>query len=226
MGGSAVLGDFTPGISDLNFVAVIAPGVRRSTWSAIDEAHRLLLALDPSCPLDGIYIDADELAAATAVTSGPCVRAGTFALSGAHGRDALRWHAIEGCGEVLRGDGSLPSVPRWLRGSDLDAAVLEAAGRVSSSTDESATVRNRQAFASQVLEVTRLHYTLATSRFCSKAKAGLYGLVTFGSSEAVIEAALRARRNPLAQTFPPSEDVVTAFVRMVLADLAEVASGT
>lgn len=193
--GSAVLDDFRPGVSDLNFVAVTATALSKEAATTVEEVHRRLASARASVPLDGIYVNRDELGdLSKRAVQGPHVRAGKFVREGTHGRTPTDLHVLATCSETLRG---LPVRDLSLRSSiqDLDAdAVASTREAVRAAATK---LHTPEAVSSLVLGVTRRHYVLVTGRLTSKSQAGLYGLVSFpGRFRGIIEEALRIRREP------------------------------
>ncbi len=226
--GSAVLDDFRPGTSDVNFVAVLDPDRPQPACEALEAVHRQIAARGPAYVLDGVYVGADELLSSQARSQeGPHVRQGVFFRTGAHRRSVLDWYVFEGCGEAIRGDG-LAATPTWFEVRRLDAAVLDRARQsaaafleVSAPAVSPGAERDPRELSSQVLAMTRLHYNLSTGKLCSKTKAGLYGLVAFTAEwSPLLDTALRVRRDPLSRTSELSVESVAAYLTMVLTDMA------
>ena len=192
--GSAVLDDFQPGVSDVNFVAVISEGLTEDVSGKLDEVHRRLASKHPACLMDGVYVDLAALEGPAAwATGGPHVRAGAFSPNGTHGRRVADRHALATSGEALRGS----TIAALALRSDvcaLDADIAERAGDALARA--LVPVATPETVSNLVLEVARLHYALVTGKPSSKSKAALYGLIAFPSSyRRVLDESLRVRRN-------------------------------
>jgi hypothetical protein len=219
--GSAACQDFRPGKSDLGFVAVARRGLSSSVLGRLEELHKQLAAELPGSPLDGVYVTAADLARGpTAAPSGPHARLDRFCLDGSHKRRPLDWHATATGSIALWEDGA-DDLDIWTNGAELNRDLLRAAAELHAEMREFASL-DRDAAASSVLGVARLHFTLLTGRFTSKTKAGLYGLITFPERwRPVLDAAL-ASRSAAGSPALQSKDAV-AFVQAVAADMLDLA---
>jgi hypothetical protein len=206
--GSVALGNYRPGTSDVDFVAVTADplGPRElATLARIRRPH-----------LDGSYRTWADLA-------GPAEKAGDTPVT---------WHTLARYGIAVRGpDPSTVDIhldpaalSAWCRGN-LDGywrSWLARSGRLASRAGLVAL--SPWATVWVVTGVSRIHHTIATGEIISKEAAARYALATFPSRwHRVAGEALRIRRaepgagyrTPLARR----RDVL-AFGRMVVADAA------
>jgi hypothetical protein len=201
--GSVADGDFHPGRSDLDFVAVLAHPATDDEVEALVILHRTY-ASDPTLPaLDGIWVTEAELAAGPDACSDGLTSHDNQFLELARGnRNPVTW-------TMLR-EGAVPLF------SELDRASLwHDPARLASWTRENVELywAPWQARASNlfstlglamlgsaapmwgVLGISRLHYTLATGRIASKSAAGEYALTAFGEPwRKIIRECLRVRR--------------------------------
>ncbi|HLL68309.1 MAG TPA: nucleotidyltransferase domain-containing protein [Micromonosporaceae bacterium] len=186
--GSAAVGDFRPGASDIDFVAVSAQPVAEQGVAALRRAHTTLAARHPRPHFDGIYVTWADLAGEPSrVQPGAGAHEGRVHRRADGGWDPVAWHTLAECGVPIRGPGRA-DVPvwtdrtaliawcrqnlteywqPWLRGS---SRLVSRPGLVALSP---------WAAAWGVLGVSRLHYTIATGAITSKAGAGGYARQTF-----------------------------------------------
>ena len=189
--GSVALGDYRPGASDVDFIAVLS---RPAPLPVLAAVHRRL----PRRPyLDGAYVTSDDL------RRDPALAAAGFGVheGRAHRRDGgcdpVAWHTLAGDGVVVRGP-AVADLGVWT-----DAAVLRSWTLDNLDTYWAPWLRRAARPLSplgwidwgvcwSVLGISRLHYTLATGRITSKTGAGEHALSVFGERR-VIEEALRIR---------------------------------
>lgn len=228
--GSAADGDFRPGRSDLDFVAVLARPATGDDLEALTIVHRLY-ASDLTFPqLDGIWVTKADLAAGPdAAADGPTTHAGQFVEQSRGNRNPVTWLALR-------------QQPLTVHGPPPDPATLwHDADRVASWMCE-----NVEAYWSRwltrarkplgrlglamlgpaapmwgVLGISRLHHTLETGRVTSKSGAGAHALTVFDPRwQRIIAEALRIRSgtgsrrylNPWAR-----RSEALAFVEMAIA---------
>ncbi|MFF2651652.1 aminoglycoside adenylyltransferase domain-containing protein [Streptomyces sp. NPDC058045] len=202
--GSAALGDFVPGHSDIDFVAVSASPATPAQAHALTEVHKLLSVRYPRPHFDGPYVTWRQLADDPAgVPPGPHAHAGRLRHPSSAGRTPVVWHTLARHGIPLRGpDPALLTVdtdpvglarwtdrnldlywrPWWRRSSRLGTpAGLACLGS--------------WAPAWGVLGVSRMHCTLATGEIVSKSAAGDYARDVFGPRwHRILDECLRIRR--------------------------------
>ncbi len=229
--GSAVLGDFRPGRSDLDFVAVLSGPVTDADIEALVILHRLY-ASDPTlAPLDGIWVTEAELAAGpdaapdglTTLRSQMLQRArgnrspvtwvmlheNSLAVLGTLDRSRL-WHDPVRLSSWVRGNVE-DEWSRWLARS---SGLLSLSGL--SLLGDAATER-------RVLGISRLHYALATGKIVSKLETGRHALASFDPRwQRLIEEAMRIRRGESGARYgnrlARRRDVL-AYVAMVIGEI-------
>lgn len=232
--GSAADGDFRPGRSDLDFVAVLARPATVGDLEALTIVHRLY-ASDLTFPLlDGIWVTHVELAAGPdAAADGPTTHAGNFVEQGRGNRNPITWLALRQ--QPLTVFGEPPDrTALWHDPERLAAWTCE--NVESYWTGWLARARNPFSWPGLrmlgpaapmwgVLGISRLHYTLATGRIASKTAAGEHALAVFDPRwHRIIGECLRIRRgasgafyrNPLKRRREALE-----FVEMVVATIRE-----
>lgn len=202
--GSAADGDFRPGRSDLDFVAILSRPATTGDLEALTIVHRLYASDLTFPPLDGIWLTTAELAAGPDVAGdGPTTHAGHF-LEQSHGnRNPITWLALR-------------QQPLTVLGEPPDRAALwYDAERVASWACENVESywtswlqRASKTFGGTglamlgqaapmwgVLGISRLHYTLATGRIASKSTAGEHALTAFDPRwQRILRESLRIRR--------------------------------
>lgn len=231
--GSAADGDFRPGRSDLDFVAVLSRPATAADLEALTIVHRLY-ASDLTFPsLDGIWVTAAELAAGPDVaTAGPTTRSGDFVEVGRGNRNPVIWLALRQQPLTVLGEppdrAALWHDPQRLamwtceNVEDYWTGWLQRASQLFSG--RGLAMLGQAAPMWGVLGISRLHYTLATGRIASKSGAGEHAQSVFNDQrwQRIIAEAVRIRRgtgarsyrNPLARR----RDAL-AFVEMVIADI-------
>ncbi|HEV7276189.1 MAG TPA: aminoglycoside adenylyltransferase domain-containing protein [Devosiaceae bacterium] len=230
--GSAADGDFRPGRSDLDFVAVLSRPASGSDLEALTIVHRLY-ASDLTFPaLDGIWLTSDELTAGPdAAADGPTTQSGDFVEKGRGNRNPIAWLALRQQPLILLGKPpdrdalwyDPERVSSWTCGN-VESYWTNWLQRASNSFSRPGlAMLGKSAPMWGVLGISRLHYTLATGGLASKAAAGEYALSAFDQRwQRIIREALRIRRgggasiyrNPLARR----RDAL-GFVAMVIADI-------
>lgn len=225
--GSAVLDDFLPDVSDVNFVAVISEGLAEDVSGKLDEIHRRLASEYPACLMDGVYVDLASLKGPAAwATDGLHVRAGAFAPNGPHGRRVTDRHALASSGETMRGT-TIAALALRTDVCALDADITKRAGDALARA--LVPVATPETVSNLVLEIARLHYALVSGKPSSKSKAALYGLIAFPSCyRRVLDESLRVRRRTGApSTYDDlrgySEEALE-FARMAAEDIRELAT--
>ena len=178
--GSAVLHDYVPGVSDVDFVAVLATPHLDVPVDALATVHAEL----PSA--DGLYVTVGQLRTAPGgVGKVPHARDGRVWCTDDH-VIPVTWHTLSDHGETVRG------VPVSALGVALDRDALvdwcrgnlrgywrtwASEGKVPESECARA-IETDRGLAWCVLGVLRLAYTIATGEITSKRGAGRYGLAT------------------------------------------------
>jgi len=216
--GSAVLGDFRSGSSDVNFVAgTHGP----APTQALEAVHQDIAPGHPLSRLDGIYVTEDELRLGTWEVTGPQVRRGRFIPTGPHGRRALDRYAFATGAVAARGT-TPTGLEHRISSRDINRDLVLLAGKAVTAARRAAP--SAWEASSLVLGTARLHYTLLTGRVTTKTDAGLYGLVTFSPCWAsVLDRALAVRRDGAGSAAVLQAGEVEAFAAMVAADMEELA---
>ncbi|MEN2417160.1 aminoglycoside adenylyltransferase domain-containing protein [Streptomyces rimosus] len=199
--GSVALGDFRPGRSDIDYVAVSGRRPSEADVAALERAHAATRARHRRPYFDGVHVTWSDLAGSSADCAGAAgTHMGRFRTGGGFEVNPVTWavlakHAVPVRGPVpgefdVAVDGA--ALRDWTRGN-LDGywrGWRIAHGKALSARGVWAL--GGWAVAWGVLGVTRLHYTLATGDITSKGGAGHYALRTFGADRhPVIHEALR-----------------------------------
>ncbi|MBB5874230.1 hypothetical protein F4553_007664 [Allocatelliglobosispora scoriae] len=215
--GSAALGDYRAGISDIDFVAVVGAPLSDDAFARLGAVHRAL----GGPHLDGIYVTRDELAAGPlAIGPTPYARAHRLHRAGTFEHNPVTWHTLAHHAVVAHGP-----PPSALAVWDSTDALLSyqrenLRGYWTGWVDGASwSLLHRGAAAWGVLGIPRLHHTLRTGRITSKTGAGEFALSTYDSRwHRIVTDALAHRsgqpgtyRNP----FTRRRDAVR-FTRMAL----------
>lgn len=200
--GSSIDGDFRPGRSDLDFVAVLARRASVEDLEALAILHRTY-ATDPTMPkLDGIWITADDLAAGPDATpDGPTSNANRFFETARGNRNPVTWAMLPGARTVL---GELDRTALWSDPERLKAWVRDNAGSYWARWHARAgqpwsrlglAMLGRSAVMWGVLGISRQCYTVATGQIASKADAGEWARAKFDTRwYPILDDALAYRR--------------------------------
>jgi hypothetical protein len=216
--GSVAQGDFQPGRSDIDFVAVLDS---LEDCAPLGDIHAKQARLHPEVHCDGIYVMASELAH-PAAGAGPCAREGQVAFTSPDERHPVTWLILRDDAIAWRGPGLGPATM-----TDRGAAIaysrrnLEAYWRpwVEQRETMDGIVGDTE-IVWGVLGIARLHVTIKTGRVPSKAGAASRALADFADHGAIIEEAAGLRRQPDRRTqfATPVQrhKAMTAFMRAVL----------
>lgn len=221
--GGVGFGEFVPGTSDIDMVAVLAHRPSYAEVDALEESHALLAERGLAAPLDGIHVTAADLAEdPDDCPDVPCVLHGWFEPEGRYDVSPVGWHELALHSVAVRGD--LPAV--WTDHERLLAftrATLhgEWAGFAASLAKFPAEAAT-EAATWHVLGAARLHHLLATGEMTSKSAAGRWGLGFYDARwHPVLREALRVREGgpgPSAYDDPAGRGAdVAAFVAHVVA---------
>ena len=186
--GSIALGEFRPGTSDIDFVAVMARAPAAAGLTALHRAHRQVRDRHPRPYFDGEYVTWTDLARDPRLAGdGPRSYAGRFFERSTDGCNPVTWHTLATCGVRCRGPEpasidiwtNRAALASWTR-SNLESYWRPLLRRTRRLGDPWSAI----AFTSYgavwiVLGVCRLHYTLATGTIASKEAAGRYALRAF-----------------------------------------------
>ncbi|MFF2554786.1 aminoglycoside adenylyltransferase domain-containing protein [Nocardia sp. NPDC058058] len=231
--GSLALGDFRPGASDIDFVAVTAAPPNAVDTAALERIHAKLRQQSRRPFFDGTYLTWHDLTAGpTSAIGRPTVLEGQMqSKSPASQQSPVTWHTLAEHGVALRGP-AIDDLGIWTdpaalaawQNRNLDAywaTGLSRAARLISKPglgllSDFGTVWT-------VTGISRLHYTLATGKITSKDGAARHALDTFPIRwHRIINEALRLRRNdsrtPLYRTPLARRRDTLAFGHMAIAD--------
>ena len=223
--GSVAHGDFRPGRSDLDFVAVLSRAPTEADFEALTILHRTYGA-DPTLPLlDGIWITENELCAGPdAIGDGPFSQDGAFIAMGRGNRNPVTWIELRRHVPVL---GMLDVDGLWHDRERLKAWVKDNSvtywrgwhARASGWEPAGIAMLGRAAPMWGVLGIARQHYTVSTGEVVSKSTAGGWALETFdGQYRRIVEEALayrRGARSLYANPFARRRDAL-AFMAMAI----------
>jgi len=199
--GSAVLNDFRPHTSDIDFVTVTATPLDKAAIAALAKARARLRKRFPQPLFDELYVTWDEL---KHEPHGAC--------------NAVTWQTVAHHGIACRGPRPVDleirtdpqALTRWTL-HNLDTywrPLLDRSFRFLSPRSWMALTGYGAVWI--VLGITRLHYTLATGGIISKEGAGLYALRTFPEKwHKVVNECLRIRRADQARP-----DVASAIAEL------------
>jgi hypothetical protein len=208
MVGSLTMGDFHPGVSDIDLVALVPAQPSDEVRPALGEVHRGLIGADRP-EIETIYATGQELQSSPADV-GPGVRWFDELRFTADGRNPVAWATLARQGLTIRGpepsrlgihddptelhswcaDNLRTYWQHWLDRTR-DPATLTAGVALSD-----------WGVAWAVLGVSRIRYTLATGGITSKSGAGHHALTAFPGWEDIVEEALRCRPAPMVLAGP------------------------
>jgi hypothetical protein len=216
--GSVALGDYRPGASDVDFLAVTSRPLDAGDLAAVAAVHRSM----PDPPqYDGVYLDRDSLVAMPDDgRAAPHVVHGEFHGDDPCGElDPALWLMLTRHGIAMRGpapaDLGLHVDPQRVRRWNLDnlkaywqplaAQIRQAvAGRADDAT------ANPVGVVWAVLGPARLHYTLACGEVTSKSGAGRYAAERFPAWAELVRRALAWRDSPDSVGFVTTDAVAAA----------------
>lgn len=191
--GSIALGDYRPGRSDIDFLAVIEPTFDVSTLAGV---HSELAEICRPLHCDGIYLQRHELSAAPRGT-GPSAREGRVTLQSRDERHPVTWLTLLHHGKALRG----PLPDRSWIAADVDAAIAYSRENIrsywrpwlQSYRQSDGYVFNDAEVTWGALGIARLHALITTGGIESKTSAGLQALTAFPRHSRLIREALGIR---------------------------------
>ena len=206
--GSVALGDYRPGISDIDLVAVSREALSPAVLEALAELHEAVRER-----LDVVYATDDDLKRDPAALSLPCSVNGAFQCDGAFDANPILWRTLSTRAISVRG---MPltrnevwfdadALRRW-NIANMDsywADWLEWARNTDGTEDR---VRFEYGLQWLVLGVPRLHYTIATLNVVSKTAAGHYAReVAPPQWHVVLDAAIALRADRDARLPAPAD---------------------
>ncbi len=201
--GSGVLGDFQPGRSDIDFVAVSSVPATAEQAAALQLVHTALAQRHRRPYFDGPYVTWSQLAAPPSIAEpGPQAHEGRVQPKGSSDRHPVLWLTLARYGAAIRGPNrkdvsvhiDLGELATWAAGN-LDSYWRPWRARCSRLLSP-AGLAALGSWAPEwgVLGVSRLHYTLATGDITSKRGAGEYARDAFDPRwHRVIDECLRIR---------------------------------
>lgn len=197
--GSAVLDDWRPGASDLDFVAVFAHPPSQAEREALKSAHALFAKAPRAPKPDGPWLSKGDLARAAAdAPAGYASRDGLVAGSNAH-RDPITWRILARHGVAVRGEtppqvcDDDAAVIAWLRSNlrDYWGGWARRGRRLVSIAGLALLLPWGVVWTT--LGVCRQLYTLETGDITSKSGAGRWAAKTYPQWKRVLEEAVRLR---------------------------------
>lgn len=214
--GSIALGDYQPGVSDIDFVAVTgrdpAPGELRTIHGELRERHG-------DTDFDGLYVTADDLRRDPSRTApGAAVHQWRVLTGSRFERNLVTWHILAQGGVTVRGE--MPDVHTdWPALAEQTRANL--AGYWTRWRQWAAFTPGLRPTSWGVLGMTRLRHTLAEGRVTSKTEAARFALRRYETRwHPIVREALRIRVGGRPEYRSPVQrhlDML-AYTSMVLAD--------
>mgnify|MGYP001176945737 CR=1 FL=1 len=237
--GSAVLGDWRPGRSDLDFIALTETPLSEGEIAALASFHRGFKRSSPQPDLDGFYITHAQLSVDPRGLVVPRVVDGVLLAHDAYAANPVAWCTVARNPWLLRGhlprtvwnDGLV--LGDWCR-SNLEGYWSRWVKRARTSFVDAVYSLGRDAASWGVLGVARIHATLATGEIISKSAAACYALSRFGPAWAnVIHEAAAYREGACARHRKGSDlrpfrrrTLALDFMDMAIADALALPSAT
>jgi hypothetical protein len=194
--GGIGFGEFVPGRSDVDFVAILSRRPSMTDEELIEAAHAATNGLRPDVPFDGLHLLEEDLAAdPDDCPDVPCVLHGYFEAAARYDLSPVAWHELAGHSVTVRG--TLPEV--WTdhdRLLDFTRTTLRTDWRSSAEALARfpAEAETEHSCEWSVLGVARLHHLLVTGEMTAKSAAGTWGLGHYDEHfHRVIREALRIR---------------------------------
>ena len=200
--GSVSLGDYRPGRSDVDFVALLAGALTTAELDRLRAAHRDLVRTARRPDMEGVYATANQLRQSSQDALGISVAGGGTVTVGGSIATPVTWTNLASCPVVIRGPepallgirADERELTRWalenLRSywrRWLDEARRP--GRLAAWT------LGPDGVMWAVLGAARTHCTIATGRIVSKSSGGHYAREVFGPRwHRIVDEALRLRR--------------------------------
>jgi hypothetical protein len=187
--GSVALGDFQPGKSDVDFLAVTRHVFTTEELDQLDAVHQTLGAAFPRPWFDGVYVTWDHLERSPEVVgAAPSTHEGKLDRSGGFEANPSVWLTLRNHPLAVRGPSTprlwydLQAIRRWnVENLNTYWAGLLARGRSAAAraTMRASEWRLDEAIAWCVPGVARLHYTITAGDVTSKSGACHYALGAF-----------------------------------------------
>jgi Nucleotidyltransferase domain len=235
LGGSVALGDYRPGWSDVDFVAVVSRPLQPEDVRFLNGVHAELDArFAPH--YDGVYVERSALAdPPVSEEEAPHALGGAFRESQAcPALNPVTWIELRDHGVAIRGPAPAELVPpldpgfvrAWLLENLqtywLGIAVLREAA-VAGSDDREPFETGPMLWGT--LGPPRLHHTLASGSIVSKTEAGRYVGAAFPAWADLGERCVRARSGERVEFTAGDARASAALIRHVVADAVERWSG-
>lgn len=210
--GSFALGDWQPGRSDIDMLAVMAEPATDDDFATLRTAHALLAERQPTPRIDGPYVAWADLTIAPATgLHRPWTLAGELHHDGeCFEINPVTWYTLARYGVTVRG--SAPeTLDIWQETEDRVRFVIDnlstywyqLAETVARACDDPAAAFDADSFEWCSLGALRLHYTAFTGDVTSKRGAGEYGLVvTPEHLHDTLRAALNIRATGVGEATP------------------------
>lgn len=194
--GSATLGDWRPGRSDLDFAAVLTRDPTADDLEALRRAHHRFAALPGAPPVDGPWLRPGELAA-PATAPGPASRTQRLVERTLAHRDAMAWRMIA-LGVPVRGGppevaDAAAAVRAWILGNlrSYWGGWARQGRRLLSR--QGLQLLTAWGVVWTVAGVMRQHYTLRTGGVTSKQGAVTWAVETYPGWSQILGEAARLR---------------------------------
>lgn len=226
--GSAVLGDWRPGQSDLDFIALIEKPLSEIELAALASFHRGFKRTFPQPDLDGLYATSAQLSADPRGLVVPRVLDGVLIPHDAYAANPVAWCTVARNPWLLRGH--LPRtvwndalvLGEWCR-SNLEGYWNRWVKRARTGLKDAALSLRREAVSWGVLGVARIHATLATGEIISKSAAASYALGRFGPTWANVIHEAAAFREGSSSRYRPGSDLRPLRRRALALDFMDMA---
>ncbi len=194
--GGLGFGEFVPGRSDVDFVAVLEHRPTYDEEEALEASHAAVSAAHPDQPFDGLHVTAADLVGdPDDCPDVPCVLHGWFEPAARYDLSPVAWHELAHHAVTVRGE--LPVVwtdDRRLLAFTRDNLATYWADQATALTKFPDEAAKEESCSWCVLGVARLHHLLVTGEMTSKNTAGRWGLGFYEERwHPVLREALRAR---------------------------------
>ena len=179
--GGIGFGEFVPGRSDVDFVAVMSRRPTTADVDLVEAAHAATNARRPDVPFDGMHLLEEDLAGdPDDCPDVPCVLHGHFEAAARYDLSPVAWHELAGHSLTVRG--SLPEI--WtdhdrLLGFTRDTLDTDWRNSAEALAKFPAEAQTEQSCEWSVLGVARLHHLLVTGQMTAKGAAGRWGLAFY-----------------------------------------------
>jgi hypothetical protein len=194
--GGIGFGEFVPGKSDVDFVAVLSRRPSMADEELLEAAHATVNASHPEVPFDGMHLLEEDLAGdPDRCPDVPCVLHGYFEPAARFDLSPVGWHELAGHSLTVRG--RLPEV--WTDEERLltfthDVLVTDWASTAEALARFPDQAETELSCEWSVLGVARLHHLLVTGEMTAKSAAGRWGLEHYDQRfSRVLREALRIR---------------------------------